>query len=109
MGILAWIIIGLIAGWLATQILGGRGGLFYNLAVGLVGAIVGGFLFEKLRLEITGFLGQSHHRRHRRHRVPADLAGDPARLMRSSRTSLRRPAEPHRSHRLSMTARLHQL
>jgi uncharacterized membrane protein YeaQ/YmgE (transglycosylase-associated protein family) len=52
MGIIAWIFIGLIAGWLATQILGGRGGLFYNLAVGLVGAIVGGFLFEKLRLEV---------------------------------------------------------
>ena len=47
MGVIAWIVIGLIAGWLATQILGGRGGLFYNLAVGLAGAIVGGFLFEK--------------------------------------------------------------
>ena len=52
MGIVAWIIVGLLAGWLATQILGGRGGLLYNLAVGLVGAIVGGFLFEKLRLEV---------------------------------------------------------
>lgn len=39
MGVIAWIIIGLLAGWLATQILGGRGGLLYNLAVGLVGAI----------------------------------------------------------------------
>ena len=48
-----WIIVGLLAGWLATQILGGRGGLLYNLAVGLVGAIVGGFLFEKLRLEVV--------------------------------------------------------
>ena len=46
MSIFYWIIIGLVAGWLATQILGGRGGLLYNLAVGLVGAIVGGFLFE---------------------------------------------------------------
>ena len=53
MGILAWIIIGLIAGWLATQILGGRGGLFYNLAVGLVGAIVGGFLFSKHNIAVT--------------------------------------------------------
>jgi uncharacterized membrane protein YeaQ/YmgE (transglycosylase-associated protein family) len=51
--VIAWIIVGLIAGWLATQILGGRGGLLYNLAVGLVGAIVGGFLFEKLRLEVV--------------------------------------------------------
>ena len=52
MGIFLWIIIGLIAGWLATQILGGRGGLLYNLAVGLIGAIVGGFLFEKLNLQV---------------------------------------------------------
>jgi uncharacterized membrane protein YeaQ/YmgE (transglycosylase-associated protein family) len=51
-GIFLWIIIGLIAGWLATQILGGRGGLFYNLAIGLIGAIVGGFLFEKLNLHV---------------------------------------------------------
>ena len=52
-GVFAWIIIGLIAGWLAHVILGGRGGIFGNIAVGLVGAIVGGFLFEKLRLEVT--------------------------------------------------------
>jgi uncharacterized membrane protein YeaQ/YmgE (transglycosylase-associated protein family) len=52
MGIFAWIIIGLVAGWLATQILGGSGGLFHNLAVGLVGAIVGGFLFEKLNWHV---------------------------------------------------------
>lgn len=52
MGIIAWIFIGLIAGWLAHIVLGGRGGIFGNLAVGLVGAIVGGFLFEKLNLHV---------------------------------------------------------
>lgn len=52
MSIIAWIIIGLIAGWLANAILGGRGGLFGNIAVGLVGAILGGFLFEKLNLRV---------------------------------------------------------
>jgi uncharacterized membrane protein YeaQ/YmgE (transglycosylase-associated protein family) len=52
MGIIAWIVIGLIAGWLAHVVLGGRGGLFGNIAVGLVGAIVGGFLFEKLNLQV---------------------------------------------------------
>ena len=52
MGIIAWIFIGLIAGWLAHIILGGRGGIFGNLAVGLIGAIVGGFLFEKLNLQV---------------------------------------------------------
>ena len=43
MGIILWIIVGLLAGWLANVILGGRGGLLYKLAVGLVGAIVGGY------------------------------------------------------------------
>ncbi len=57
MGIFAWILIGLVAGWLASRILGGQssgqsGGLFHNLAVGLVGAVVGGFLFEKMHLEV---------------------------------------------------------
>lgn len=52
MGIFAWILIGLIAGWLAHTLLGGRGGIFGNIAVGLVGAIFGGFLFEKLNLHV---------------------------------------------------------
>ena len=52
MGVIAWIFVGLIAGWLAHVILGGRGGIFGNLAVGLVGAIVGGFLFAKLNLHV---------------------------------------------------------
>jgi uncharacterized membrane protein YeaQ/YmgE (transglycosylase-associated protein family) len=48
-GIIAWIVIGLIAGWLANTILKGRGGgLFGNIAVGLIGAIVGGWLFGAL-------------------------------------------------------------
>jgi uncharacterized membrane protein YeaQ/YmgE (transglycosylase-associated protein family) len=59
-GIIAWIIIGLIAGWLANQILGGRGGgLLYNLAVGLVGAIVGGVVFRAINIvPEANFIGQ---------------------------------------------------
>ncbi|HVV60265.1 MAG TPA: GlsB/YeaQ/YmgE family stress response membrane protein [Pseudolabrys sp.] len=58
MGIIAWIVVGLIAGWLAHVVLGGRGGLFGNLAVGLIGAIVGGWLFEVLRIvPAPGFAG----------------------------------------------------
>jgi uncharacterized membrane protein YeaQ/YmgE (transglycosylase-associated protein family) len=57
MGVIVWIIIGLIAGWLATQILGGRGGLLHNLAVGLVGAIVGGLIFSSLHIIPEGFVG----------------------------------------------------
>ena len=58
MGILAWIIVGLLAGWLAHVILGGRGGLFGNIAVGLIGAIVGGAIFSRLGVLVTpDFLG----------------------------------------------------
>ncbi len=57
MGIIAWIVIGLIAGWLATQMLGGRGGLLHNLAVGLVGAIVGGLIFDSLHITPEGLIG----------------------------------------------------
>ena len=45
MGVIGWIVVGLIAGWLANMLLKGRGGgLLGNLAVGLVGAIIGGWL-----------------------------------------------------------------
>jgi len=59
MSVFMWIIVGLLAGWLATQLLGGRGGLLHNLAVGLIGAIVGGILFDRIGLVVKpGFLGE---------------------------------------------------
>jgi uncharacterized membrane protein YeaQ/YmgE (transglycosylase-associated protein family) len=58
MSIFVWIVIGLIAGWLANQMLGGRsGGLLYNLAVGLVGAVIGGLIFNSLNIFPQGFIG----------------------------------------------------
>jgi uncharacterized membrane protein YeaQ/YmgE (transglycosylase-associated protein family) len=48
MSIFAWIIVGLIAGWLAEQFTGREHGLVMNLIVGVVGAVVGGFLFSSL-------------------------------------------------------------
>lgn len=45
MNILAWIVIGIIAGWLAGQVMKGSGfGLIGDLIVGVVGALLGGFL-----------------------------------------------------------------
>jgi uncharacterized membrane protein YeaQ/YmgE (transglycosylase-associated protein family) len=45
MGILSWIIVGLIAGWLAGLVMRGGGyGVLGNMLLGIVGAIVGGFL-----------------------------------------------------------------
>lgn len=53
MGVLAWILIGLIAGWLAARITHAPGGLIRNLIVGLVGSLVGGFLFGKLGIHVV--------------------------------------------------------
>lgn len=45
MGLLAWLIVGLIAGWLAGEFVTGEGfGLIGNIVVGVVGALIGGFL-----------------------------------------------------------------
>lgn len=53
-----FLIIGLVAGWLAGQIMKGRGfGLVGNLIVGVVGAILGGMLFGMLGLSASGTIG----------------------------------------------------
>jgi uncharacterized membrane protein YeaQ/YmgE (transglycosylase-associated protein family) len=44
----AWIVVGLIAGWLAERLTGRDHGLLKNLLVGVVGAMVGGLLFSNL-------------------------------------------------------------
>jgi uncharacterized membrane protein YeaQ/YmgE (transglycosylase-associated protein family) len=45
MGILSWIIIGLIAGWLAGVIMRGSGyGILGDIVLGIIGALIGGFL-----------------------------------------------------------------
>lgn len=47
--LLAWIIIGLIAGWIAGLVSRGRGfGCIGNLILGLIGAVLGGWIFSKL-------------------------------------------------------------
>jgi len=49
MGILSWIVVGLIAGWLAGQVMRGGGyGLVGDIVVGVLGAIIGGFLAGQL-------------------------------------------------------------
>jgi len=47
--VIAWVIIGLIAGWLAGKVSRGRGfGCIANIFIGLVGAVLGGWIFTKL-------------------------------------------------------------
>ncbi len=44
-GIIAWIFIGVVAGWLTGKIMKGSGfGFFVDMLVGIVGAMVGGFI-----------------------------------------------------------------
>ena len=48
MGIIAWIIMGALAGWIASKIMGTdeEQGAFANILVGIIGALVGGFVFN---------------------------------------------------------------
>jgi uncharacterized membrane protein YeaQ/YmgE (transglycosylase-associated protein family) len=46
MGILSWIVMGLIVGWLAKAIMPGKdpGGLIVTMLIGIAGAFIGGFI-----------------------------------------------------------------
>jgi uncharacterized membrane protein YeaQ/YmgE (transglycosylase-associated protein family) len=45
-GIIAWLVVGLLAGWLAGKLMkGAEYGLVGDIIVGLVGSVIGGFLF----------------------------------------------------------------
>ncbi len=48
MGILSYIVVGLIAGWLAERIAGRNHSLVTNLVVGIIGALIGGLVFTRL-------------------------------------------------------------
>lgn len=49
MGLLAWIVVGLIAGWLAGLVMKGSGyGVIGDIILGIIGAVVGGFLASAL-------------------------------------------------------------
>lgn len=57
-GIIAWILVGLIAGWIAGNLTRGRGfGCLANVVIGILGALVGGLLFSLAGAEGTaGFI-----------------------------------------------------
>ena len=49
--VIAWVVIGLLAGWLAGKVSRGRGfGCIANILLGLVGAVLGGWIFSQLRI-----------------------------------------------------------
>jgi uncharacterized membrane protein YeaQ/YmgE (transglycosylase-associated protein family) len=57
MSVLGWIILGLISGFIASKIVNKRGeGVVLDIVLGIVGAIVGGFLFAQFGAAgVTGF------------------------------------------------------
>jgi uncharacterized membrane protein YeaQ/YmgE (transglycosylase-associated protein family) len=47
MSLLAWLVVGLVAGWIGSMVVNRRGeGLIMDIVLGVVGAFVGGFLFQ---------------------------------------------------------------
>src|ERR1700737_3509345 len=55
--LLGWLLIGLIAGWLAGKIARGRGfGCITDIVLGLIGSVLGGWLFLKLGILGGGFI-----------------------------------------------------
>ena len=56
--VIAWLVVGFLAGWIAATVSRGRGfGCLGNTAIGLAGAVIGGMLFSALGIAGTaGFL-----------------------------------------------------
>ena len=57
--LVVWVVVGAIAGWLASIVMGtnGRQGLLQDIVVGVLGGVIGGFLFNALGSggAVTGF------------------------------------------------------
>ncbi|HYK39461.1 MAG TPA: GlsB/YeaQ/YmgE family stress response membrane protein [Candidatus Eremiobacteraceae bacterium] len=50
-GFLSWVLLGLVAGWLAGKIARGRGyGCLTDILLGLIGSVLGGWIFRKLEI-----------------------------------------------------------
>lgn len=53
------LLVGLVAGWLAGQLVRGRGfGIVVNIVIGVIGAFLGGFIFRLAGLSTVTLLGQ---------------------------------------------------
>lgn len=57
MGLLSWIVVGALAGWIAGLIMKGSGsGFFMNIVIGIVGAFIGGIVMNLIgNVGVTGF------------------------------------------------------
>ena len=56
--VITWMVIGLIAGFLASIFVRGRGlGLLGNIIIGILGAFIGGWIFSAMGIALGGILG----------------------------------------------------
>ena len=56
MGILLWIVFGAIVGWVASMIMKSSSGLLWDIIVGIVGAVIGGYIMSLLgKSGVVGF------------------------------------------------------
>ncbi|MCW5696559.1 MAG: GlsB/YeaQ/YmgE family stress response membrane protein [Bauldia sp.] len=51
--VLVWVVLGILAGWIASLIVGGASGLVGFLIAGLVGSVVGGFLARQFNIRLN--------------------------------------------------------
>ncbi|QIX53941.1 GlsB/YeaQ/YmgE family stress response membrane protein [Rhodococcus sp. DMU1] len=56
LGIIGWIVIGGLAGWIGSKIMGTdeQQGLVLNIVVGVVGGLIGGFLLSLFEVDVEG-------------------------------------------------------
>ena len=48
MGVIAWLVLGALSGWIANKLMNSRTGLIDNIIIGIIGAFIGGFVFNFL-------------------------------------------------------------
>lgn len=59
--VLPWALLGLVAGWAASRIVGSRGGVGQDILVGIAGSVIGGALLSLLfHVRISGVLSLPH-------------------------------------------------
>lgn len=59
LGIVLFLLIGILAGWIAGKLIQGGGfGLIGNMVVGVVGAVLGGYVLGAVGIDLGGFFGQ---------------------------------------------------
>ena len=57
-GLISWLVVGLLAGWLAGVVMKGSGfGILGDILMGLLGAVIGGFVFGMFVTGWVGFVG----------------------------------------------------